>query len=192
MKIWIYVITILLFSACRPCDTITIDNGAIPDSVLRYVPYINGDTYSFRHSNGLIINFNTTRTTQKDVTYCRGCCKYEHIFEVNYTTLVPDYPIFNFQFQINNQDTLNLHCYASIGKYSFCIPTNREFDSGQFEKIDSVKIDSIYYYQVFKLKSIYNDDYGRDSIYVDSMYYNYEKGIIKILLSNGENYTIYE
>jgi hypothetical protein len=192
MKKWIYIIIVLFLSGCWPCDTIMVENGPLPDSALGYVPYKNGGTYSFRHSNGLVINYNTTRETLEAWSGCSECCKYEYHYEVNSTRLVPDYPVFTLQFQIDNQDTLNFHCHASIGKYGFYVPTNNEFGIGNFEKFDSVKVDSEYYYQVFKLKSNHDNYYFQDSIYVDSMYYNYENGIIKILLSNGENYTIHE
>ena len=192
MKKVIYLIFSFLFYGCLPCDTIMIENGALPDSALKYVPYINGKTYKFKHSNGLVINYKTTRETHEEWTSCAECCEYEYHYEVNSTILIPDYPIFNFQFQIDNLDTLNYNCYASIGKYGFYIPTNNEFDNDYYEQVDSVKIDSVYYYQVFKLKSNYDNYYSRDSIYVDSIYYSYDKGIIKILLSNNENYILYE
>jgi len=192
MKKWIYLIFSVLLYGCWPCDTIMIENGKLPDSALKYVPYINGETYKFKHSNGLEINYKTTRETYEEWTSCSECCKYEYHFEINSTILTPDYPIFNLQFQIDNRDTLNYQCYASIGKYGFYIPTNNEHDIDYYEQVDSVQIDSVYYYQVFKLKSNYDNYYSRDSIYVDSIYYSYDKGIIKILLSNNENYTIYE
>ncbi|MBI9069169.1 MAG: hypothetical protein JEZ09_17870 [Salinivirgaceae bacterium] len=192
MKKLIYLIFSILLYGCLPCDTIMIENGALPDSTLKYVPYVNGKTYKFKHSNGLKVNYKTTRETHEEWTSCAECCKYEYHYEVNSTILIPDYPIFEFQFQIDNRDTLNYNCYASIGKYGFYIPTNNEYDIDYYEQVDSVQIDSVYYYQVFKLKSNYDNYYSRDSIYVDSIYYSYDKGIIKILLSNNENYTIYE
>lgn len=191
VKKWFYVIIALSLGGCWPCDTIKVENEPLPESALGFVPYKNGDTYSFRHSNGLVINYKTTRETHEEWSGCSECCKYEYRYEVNSTRLVPDYPVFTLQFEIDNLDTSNFHCFASIGKYGFYVPINDEF-SGGVEKVDSVKVDSEYYYQVFKLKSNHDNYYFQDSIYVDSMYYNYENGIIKILLSNGENYTIYE
>ena len=188
----IYLFFSFLLYGCWPCNTIMIENGALPDSALKYVPYVNGETYKFKHSNGLEINYKTTRETHEEWTGCAECCEYEYHYEVNSTILIPDYPIFNFQFQIDNQDTLNYHCYASVGKYGFHIPTNNEFDIDYYEKVDSVKINSVYYYQVFKIKSHYENYYSQDSIYVDSLYYNYLNGIIKIVMSNEESFTLYE
>lgn len=191
MKRWIYLIFIFLLFGCWPCDTVVVENGKLPDAALKYVPYIDGETYKFKHSNGLVINYKTNRETYDERTGCSECCEYAYHFEINSTILTPDYPIFNFQFQIDNQDTSNIQCNAAIGKNGFYIPTGNELDIAYFEKVDSIKIDTVYYYQVFKLKSNGNY-YIQDSISVDSLYYNYEKGIIKIIMSNNESFTLCE
>ena len=71
----------------------------------------------------------------------------------------------------------------------FYIPT-ADFQLDYFEKVDSLIIDSVTYKDVFKLNSDYGSYYDKDSIYADSLYYNYEYGILKILMSNGESYEI--
>lgn len=178
-----------MLSSCLPCDTITVENGALPDSALSFVPYQNGETYKLKHSNGLIINFETTRSTRDEWSHCTECCNYEYHFEINTTRLIPDYPIFDCNFDISNRDTTYFDCYASIGKYGFYIPTS-DFQLDYFEKVDSLTLDSVSYYNVFKLKSDYGSYYDQDSIYADSLYYNFQHGILKILMSNGEYYEI--
>jgi len=180
---------ILLLNGCIPCDTVIIENGPLPDSALRFVPYQNGKIYKFRHSKGLVINFDTYRETREEWTHCAECCSYEYHYEVNSTRLTPNYPIFDFYFEISNRDTSYFECYTTIGKYGFYIPT-ADFQLDYFEKVDSLIIDSVTYKDVFKLNSDYGSYYDKDSIYADSLYYNYEYGILKILMSNGESYEI--
>ncbi|OQC44130.1 MAG: hypothetical protein BWX59_02086 [Bacteroidetes bacterium ADurb.Bin028] len=189
------LLSMLLLRACGrpPCETTVIDNGVLPESALEYVPYISGKTYKFKHSNGLVVNFDASRETQKreEWSSCMRSCPYVIHYECNTTRLIPDYPIFNFELNICNLDTLNYNCNVSLGKFGFHIPTGN-FDTNYYEQVDSIKIDSVYYYQVFKLKSYYDRYSSHDSIYADSMYYSYDKGIIKITLSNNEYYTLCE
>jgi hypothetical protein len=189
MKNWIYIITCLILSGCFPCHTTTVENGPLPNSALELVPYQKGNTYKLKHSNGLVISFETTRETQEEYTYCTECCKYIYHFEINTTKLSPDYPIFNCDFGISNRDTTHLDCYASIGKSVFYIPTENT-ENNYYEKVDSLILNSIVYYNVFKLKTDYDSYYNQDSIYADSLFYNYEHGILKVLMSNEEYYEI--
>lgn len=189
MKYWTFILIGLLMYSCWPCDTITVENGPLPDSALNIVPYQHAETYRFKHSNGWVINFETYRETRDERTFCTECCSYEYHFEVNSTRLTPDYPIFDFHFEISNIDTTYIDCYASIGKYGFYIPTSKN-QLGYYQKVDSIIIDSLTYYEVFKLKSDYGSYYGNDSIYADSLFYNYKWGVLKILMSNGEYYEI--
>jgi len=185
------IILILLFG-CNPCDdSITIDNGKIPEKVLKYVPYQNGQIYKFKHSAGLIIEFTTIRQSRDEYSWCEECCKYNYKYEVNSTTLTPDYPIFDFGFEISNLDTTYYSFIARVGKYQFYIPTSAN-SSEYYEFADSILINDKLYFDVFKLKSNYGSYYDKDSLFADSLYYNYELGIIKIKMSNGEKYEIYE
>lgn len=189
-KILLLLLPVLL-TGCWPCETTLIDNGPLPDSVLKYIPYENGSVYKFKHSNGLVVGYETARETTGERSYCVECCKYEYKYESNHTELKPDYPIFNIQFDIDNQDTAYIQLYASVGKYGFYIPTNTYDDYMYYEKVDSLLVDTAWYYQVYKLKSNYDDYYTPDLIYVDSIYYNFNNGILKIIMSNDESYTIY-
>jgi hypothetical protein len=188
MKKWIYLIPVLILSSCWPCDTVIIENGTLPDAALKFIPYQNGETYQFQHSNGLIINFESIRETREEWTYCTECCKNEYHFEVNSTILIPDYPVFDFQFEISNEDTALYICNAFIGRNGFVIPTS-EVQYDFFERVDFIVIDSKCYYEVWKLKS-YGSYYNEDTVYADSLFYNYDFGILKILMSNGEYYKI--
>jgi hypothetical protein len=186
---------ILLGSSCRCDDPVTIDCGKIPDSVLQMVPYQNGQTFKFIHSAGLVINFTASRETREQWLGCNSerCCKYAYKYEVNTTILQPDYPLFSFGFDLSNPgptpDVFGLG--ASVGKYWFQIPTD-DYQAGYCGFADSILIGDKFYRDVFKIKSIYGSAYDRDTIFADSMYYSYKLGILQIMMSNGEKYSIYE
>jgi hypothetical protein len=191
-RIFLIFIGVVSFFGCIPCDSpITIDNGVIPLEKLSFVPYQTDKVYRFQHSAGLVIDFNSIRQSHEEWSICEECCSNEYKFEVNSTTLTPDYPIFDFGFDISNSDTTYFLCTARIGKYQFYIPTDPN-RTDYFQFVDSIFIVGQYYHNVFKLKSDYGSYYDTDSIYADSLYYSYEKGIIQIKMSNGEKYTIYE
>lgn len=190
-KITYLILSLLLLYGCFPSEPTVVDRGALPDSALKYVPYKNGETYRFVHSNGQEINFKATREKHKEQTSCDCFCEYIYEYEVDNTILVPDYPIFSFNFRIDNLDEASNNCYGTIGKSGLYIPTTENDFYYNCEKADSIKINSKYYYQVFKFKQNLNN-YADNEVYIDSVYYNYEKGILKILLSNNENYTLYE
>lgn len=175
--------------ACPPCNPIIVDNGQIPEQALSTIPYQDGDTCVFKHSNGLEINFFVTRQTTTESSYWEHCEEYTYQYQINSAKLLPDYPVFEFNLAISNLDTTNLNFYASIGKFGFMVPVSEE-QYMYAAIVDSVFIASDWYYDVFRLKSDYYNYNFSDSIYADSLYYNYEFGILKILMSNGEYYEI--
>ena len=110
--------------------------------------------------------------------------------EKSETKLTPDYPIFSVLISIHN-------AYFPINE--FIISIGRDYFKFLYSDLnglvgqaitDSLLIDNKRYYNVFKLPNL--DDYDKSKNLVDSLYYNVEKGIIKIKLSNGESYTRFE
>jgi len=188
--ILIILVTFFFFGCC-PGDSVTIDNGHLPEKAFGFIPYQDGRIYKFKHSGGLIINYTTRRETREEWNHCEECCKYVYKYEVDATTLTPDYPVFDFGFEISNMDTTYFIFTARVGYYQFYIPTNHN-QSEYYELFDSVLISNKFYHDVFKLKSNYGSYYDKDSIFADSLYYSYERGILQIKMTNGEKYTIYE
>jgi len=190
-KFLITIAILSLLNSCRPpCNPIPVENGPIPDKALACVPYKDGETYKLIHTEGLVIEFASTRKTTQQWSECTECCKYEYHYETNHTLLIPDYPIFNIEFYISNMDTSYIQCYGTAGKYGFGIPTQPEQQYPYYKQIDSMFINSEYYYDIFGFKTDNGYSY-QDSIRVDSIFYNYEFGIVKILMSNGETYSVY-
>ena len=66
-------------------------------------------------------------------------------------------------------------------------------DTSNYEMLDSLKVNGRYYHDVFKLKSELVDYYEEEgSIHADTYYYNYENGLLGVVMSNGEKYWLYE
>jgi hypothetical protein len=177
-----------LMTGCRPCNPIIIDRGQIPAGLLEKIPYHDGEYVHFRHSNGLLISFFVERHTEKRrecLEKFYGCCD-ELIFEENITVLSPDYPIFNFELSISNADTIANHIWGRIGRNNFMIP-DEQFAEDYPEVADSMLINGILYRKVYKIK--FREAYGVDEILsADSLMYSTEYGILKVVMTNGEQY----
>lgn len=180
--------TVLLYG-CPPCDPVVVDFGPLPESALALVPYVNGQTYRFRHSEGLVINYTALRETRPEIHASRTC-DFEHRFEMNSTKLTPDYPVYTFMLEVSNPDSSHIDFDIWFRNSSFTIPSGSEF-SHPLTYFDSVLIDDRYYYEVFRLR---NQGYHfyTDTLATDSIYYNYEYGILQINMTNGERFTIFE
>lgn len=179
--------SLFLLWGCPPCDRETIDKGKLSEYALLYVPYTNGDTLTLQHSGGKLIRYAIRRETQQVTNTCAECCD-EIISEENLTTITPDYPIFSISVSITEYDSNYVNCTVSIGKNAFYISS----DSSISKPKEKLVVNEKTYRQVYQLKSYSNSYYSNDSIYADSMYYNCEKGIIQIIMSNNEKYTLYE
>ena len=183
------IFVVVLLYGCPPCETITLDNGPLPDSLLALVPYQDGNTYSFQHSNGQVINYTAQRATEKELMHCDHCCDYNYNYEINTTKLTPDYPVFNIHLMLSNSDTIYPEFSCSIGKYFLNIPHAGNRYSVYFDYADSLQIGNKFYKEVYKIKS-YNHYQYDEPVKVDSVFYNYTDGIILIKMSNEEYYRI--
>jgi hypothetical protein len=186
--IFLLFVVVLLYG-CPPCETITLDNGPLPDSLLAKVPYQDGNTYSFQHSNGQVINYTAQRATEKELMHCDHCCDYNYNYEINTTKLTPDYPVFNISLRLSNSDTIHHEFSCNIGKYFLNIPLTRSQYYVNFDFADSLQIGNTFYKEVFKIKP-YNHYLYDEPVKVDSLFYNYTDGILLIKMSNEEYYRI--
>jgi len=180
-----------MLTGCPRCpETIVLDHGPLPNEAMKYIPYHTGETYRFKHSRDMVVNFTVMRRgNYTETTSCAECCDYVVRYEVNATEMAPDYPLFDMRFEISNMDTSFFYCTARVGGCGFKIPTNGP-DTADVEKMDSVMVDSVWYYNVYKLENSWGCFPGEETVYADSIWYNYTDGVIKILLSNDEYYTL--
>jgi hypothetical protein len=189
-KLLIIIMSSVLLYGCPPCDPIIIDLGPLPASALAFVPYLEGQTYRLKHSGGLVISYTASRETRQEMPDYGRSCDHVYKYEVNSTKLTPDYPVYTFMFEISNPDTSRISCNLYFVHNHFTIAGGYE-DLNPDTYADSMLIGDQYFYQVYKIRNS-GFFYDREPIYADSLYYNYEYGILQIKMSNGESFTIYE
>lgn len=186
-KLFVIALISIFIYGCPVIPKTIVDNGPLPDSVRLVVPYMNGENYKFQYSNGLVINFTAEREIIDDIDYgCAECFNFEQHYQRDIIKLTPDYPLFDISFEINNLDTTEIHCEINIGNRYYNIPTNEQ-QTRHIEQLDSLLIDSVFYKNVFKLYTNYSIN---NQNLTDSLYYNYKFGILKLIKSNNEIYTI--
>jgi hypothetical protein len=198
---------LLLFTACpRNSKTTYVDLGRIPEQYLATVPYQNGDVFRMQHeSDRLIIDFAVSRHRHKETGFdyillekYKPAPNYIYEYESDITKCTPNYPIFNVEINFSNrymafeeeQDYAKNATLFAVGSAMF--PFIGE-DHSDYEMLDSLKVNDRYYHDVFKLKSELVDYYEEEgSIHAETYYYNYEKGLLGVIMSNGEKYWLYE
>ena len=188
MKKWLYIIVVFSIYSCCPGGVSNADYGPLPESALGFVPYLDDSIYSFKHSDGSVIHYQAIRETNQDWSHCADCC-FEFSYEKNTTRMVPDQQIFEIIVEISNEDTVTLSCVVQLAQYFFTIPTEEE-QYPNFEMVDSLLIGTTYYYDVFKLGSPQHPYTNNDPVKMDSLYYNYGSGILKIIMSDGGYYQL--
>ncbi|HRZ96227.1 MAG TPA: hypothetical protein P5084_01625 [Paludibacter sp.] len=185
----LFLLIPFLYGCPPPCEQEEqIDNGHLSNAALSLVPYQQAEIYKFKHTNGYVIEFSTERsssTLYMDMNFnCGPTSKYEE----NTTTLKSDYPIFDINLYVSNseKDYNSVSIFIGRSAFAFKYSNSNGFMSDQFQ--DSVMINTKKYYNVERLAN-FNTFYD-ELAFADSIYYNQEIGIIKIKLSNGEDYTV--
>ena len=198
---------LLLLTACPRSKTTYVDLGRIPEQYLVTVPYRNGDVFRMKHeSDRTVIDFTVSRHRQKETGFDYMYEKYKpapnciYEYEADITKCTPNYSIFNVEIEFSNrymafeeeggQNYAKSATIFAVG--SARLPLIGE-DTSNYEMLDSLKVNGRYYHDVFKLKSELVDYYEEEgSIHADTYYYNYENGLLGVVMSNGEKYWLYE
>lgn len=197
----------VLLTACPHRKTEVVDLGTIPEEYLATVPYQNGDVVKMQHeSDRLVIDFRVIRKRDYTPVESEGSKtslppSVIYNYETDITQLVPDYPTFEIQIEFSNQymqseqyeegyDIIPKQASLFTGTSTTSFPFIGT-DATGYVVLDSIEVNGHVYYDVFKLKCDHYSVY-EDPIYASICYYNYEKGIIGIEMSNNEKYWLYE
>lgn len=203
------LLSVILFTGCPVKEPEHIDLGSIPEKYLATVPYADGDVFYLQHeSDRVVIPFHVTRTrsfNEGSDFYDYGMEKmkpapsvYFH-YEVDYTVCRPDYPLFDIEITLSNgymadsvyyQQSVFRHKYAHLACHGFyaSIPFIGE-PADLFTVHDSLEVNGHTYYDVFEFA---NQGQDRQGVSIQTAYFNYEKGVIALKMSNGEKYMLYE
>ena len=203
-------IPLLFFTSCPGGEREEIDLGTIPEEYLATVPYGSVDWFYLQHeSDRVIIPFFVTRNRifeyggDYDMPFkYQPASKYNIKYEVDRTVCKPDYPLFDIVITFSNyykvyeqgiyNDGVVFHSkVANISSIPISSPIPLYGEPTEGYKIyDTLTINGITYTDVFELSKTEYD--MNDIPSTNILYYNYEKGILGIKLSNGENYLRYE
>lgn len=205
-------VAVVFFTGCPSKEPEYIDLGTIPEKYLATVPYEDGQTFYLQHeSDRVVIPFHVTRHRVKaqgnNVWGFEYYGKYKPMpsvffdYEMDVTTCKPDYPIFDIEIRFSNAYMADSVYYSGYDPFSpkyaqlslqnllnVSFPFIGE-STDQFTVLDSLDINGHTYNNVFELVNPYQDEQG---IYAKTAYYNFEKGVIALYLSNGEKFLLYE
>ncbi len=182
MKFLIISFLIASVGFCTPkCDESNLtDAYTFPENMEEFIPYEHQDQFAMLHNSGTEIQFEVHRNSTVETASCDHCCDY-YTYENEELFVISDYPFYDIQFYINADDEERFNYGISIGRESFSLDEDMQMP-------DSVKINDQYFHEVFKLKSnSHSEEYERE---IDSMYFNYSTGILKIIEQNGDSYEI--
>jgi len=190
-KILILSAMMLGLTACpEPCEREVLDLGKLSDEALAWSPYVNESSYSLKHSEGQEVSFECIRAKEVRTEYMDyGDKCLEVFYEVDITNLAASYPLFSLYVFLQKTDTASYDCGIGVGDSDFWLPTAPDDDFGQ-TRFDSLQIGDYWYKEVYKMGFKDIHQYGSDDIYADSLYYNKSHGVLKILMSNEEDYEI--
>lgn len=198
-----------VFTACPSKEPTYVDLGKIPEQYLATVPYHNGDVFRMQHeSDRVVIDFTVSRHRQKEMNEGYGpvptrfepAPDWYYEYETDITKCTPNYPIFDVSIEFSNQymayeDEQGYDNYLKaaqiFGVGSSRIPFIGE-DHTDYEVLDSLDVNGRYYHEVFKLKTDASYYESEGAIHADTYYYNYENGLLGVVMSNGEKYWLYE
>ena len=182
MKILLVSFIIASVGFCTPkCDESNlIDAYAFPENMEEFIPYEDQDQFTLVHNLGTKIQFEVLRNSTVESGVCDHCCDY-NTYENEELFIITDYPFYEIQFYITAGEDERFHYGISIGRDFFSL-------NEEMQMSDSIKINGQYFHDVFKLESnSYIEEYERE---IDSLYFNYSTGILKIIQQNGDTYEL--
>lgn len=182
MKILIISFLIASVGFCSPkCDESNlIDAYTFPENMEEFIPYENQDKFMLVHNSGTEIQFEAFRNSTVETDGCDHCCDY-YTYESEELFITSVYPFYDIEVKIYAGEDNSFDYGILIGREYFRLDEN-------LQMIDSVKINNQYFHEVLKLKSSsFSEEYERE---VDSLYFNYSTGILKIVQQDGDTYEI--
>lgn len=185
IKYYLLLVLIPFLQACPPpvpCDPIITQIEPIPDSVQSIIPYVNGEVYDYIHSEGTIVQFMCSSSLEEN----RQCfdCNECLVFEKLQVILEPDYLLPPIEMTLRQIDDSFYELVVGYGNSSFTIPVN----FNEYNSIAEIFSDTI----GIKRDNWSNFYDSKSSLYADSIYYALDKGIVKIVMSNDETFSIDE
>ena len=162
-------------------------HGEIPDSIINLVPYENGEVVNFLNADGKILTYHVVRESkQLTEQIVEECYVSSTTYAVDETNLVSDSANCPIEFAITNRVEFDFYA-VKIKNTDFTIPAT-EYYYQLAHVVDSMTINNVVYYNVLKETPFYFESQNADSLNADTLFYNYEFGILEIDFENGERF----
>lgn len=177
---YLTIIVFLLLSSCCK-EGIEINKYVLSENEKACIPYFNNETIGFSHTNGFEFDLNvTSRRTELRKTDIHHCGDNYSTYEILTAELFSTIPELFINVEIAAKE-FNPHMTISINKYNFIVDITSKPD------IDTLTINGN------KFNNIYQADYHTfDTLIIQpkQVLYNKEVGIIQIIMTNNETFTV--
>jgi hypothetical protein len=184
----ISILTTLIIDSCNECNSVIINIGNIPDSVLNLIPYKKDDTVKYSNTEGNEILFlvkTEINEVEIDNVNCKCCNTIK--YNLNSTILHSEKTNFNIQFYIAYYDSYLFRNSLIIKDNEYILPTSGTMTN--YDIFDTIYIDSVLYTNIYKITP-YEGFSPYDEFYPDTIYYNFENGLIKFDNDSNESYFL--
>ena len=185
----------LLFTACpvAECEEVIVEKHLLPDSILALLPFREGDVLTYIHSGGKSIKYSVgiDSTIEIQSDFMHGKC-YEFHYQRFVVSLTPNYPVLHMHLAITN---FYEHIFAIVSAQSYRASVSLSGEQNpDVSFLRSIELNGITYRNVFRARmlapSMFIPQPPPGTIHPNWVYFNVENGILRIVMSNNETFTL--
>lgn len=194
-----YLIILSAFPTCCNDEAVETERVSLSESEIQLIPYTLKQTVNFKHSKGFTFNVmvNENIFEWNSDNFCDECCGGEYTsYQERHVLLVSEYPEFNISLSLNSLKnygeeekaiSIDINRYRSYFKYD----NDTKFICEDIVCYDEIIINDKSYFNV--VESEFENRYDTDDtvgFYPQKIRYNNNFGIIQIIMSNNETYSL--
>lgn len=188
---------VLFLSGCPvPCETEPVYHD-LPATTRSFVPYNNIQSFEMRHSAGAVTTFTFAgmEVDYNEDYICAECCT-EDFLEYIFWTFSGDSPSMTMGVSLalewNPDETTDL---ASLGlginsdlgmRFALHADSTDPLNPETYTILDTASIQGVAYNNVYLISK----NFGPSSIFMDSLWYQKDHGILKFSMNNGEYWEL--
>lgn len=194
----VFLIFLSAFPTCCNEESIETERVLLSEKEKNLIPYKINQTIKFQHSNGFNFDFQVINDEYSlfEDNYCDECCGgeftsyQERIVNLKSTVLNLNITLkINSLENINNSKILDVSINNSSGFINY--DNNFQFDCSQSNCLDEFTLHNIKFNDVIIIKLEKNWFINENNtLFPEKIVYNSNFGIIQIVMSNNETYSI--
>ncbi|HSV76603.1 MAG TPA: hypothetical protein VLH37_06175 [Bacteroidales bacterium] len=188
-----FLFTSLLFlTSCPPytqCDEPEVRSELVPDSIIDMFPHHGVNSLRYLHSGGHIISFRIETDTIHDVHWFDKCNQTKESYFV--AEFTPNHPAIRMGLSIRSWSDKLFPFRIIIGSRSAEFVVGRP-DNLQALRTDSMHLNGLLWRDVMRVRLTSDSFFAptAGAVYPDSLYFSFEHGIIRVIMTNNETYTL--